>query len=102
MPCKNSVSIFKGDDTGAFGGNFLTVNANIPTGYNISKAEIKIGILEPVVVNNPVFPLRINLTSEQTALLMNKNNIYMAVYDDLGRKATCKGVISFNAKEQVV
>lgn len=94
--------IYKGDDTGAFGATFLTVNANIPTGYNVSKAEIKIGILDPIIINNPDFPLSINLTSEQTALLMDKNSIYMAVYDDNNLKKTCKGVVTFKAREQIV
>lgn len=98
----SNYSIYKGDDTDAFGGSFLTINATIPTGYTVSKAEIKIGILEPIEIDNPVFPLQISLSSGQTTLLMNKNNIHMAVYDEEGRKATCKGVITFNAKEQVV
>lgn len=94
--------IYKGDDTGAFGQNFLKVNLSVPTGHAVSKAEIKIGILEPIIINNPDFPLVINLTSEQTSLLMNKNDVYMAVYDEEGRKATCKGVVTFNAREQIV
>ena len=102
MTCNNTY-IYKGDDTGAFGATFLIINASIPTGYNVSKAEVKIGILDPIVIENPEFPLSINLTSEQTSLLMNRNDIYMAVYDDQGRKATCrKGVITFKAREQVV
>lgn len=101
MNCNNTY-IYKGDDTGAFGATFLTVNASIPTGYNVSKAEIKIGILDPIVIENPEFPLSINLTSEQTALLMDKNSIYMAVYDDNNLKKTCKGVITFKAREQII
>lgn len=98
------VSIYKGDNTGAFSeGSFLKINVNgIPEGFEVSKAEIKIGILPVIEVENPVFPLGINLTSEQTSVLMNKNNIYVALYDSEGRKKTCKGTKTFDALEQVV
>ena len=94
--------IWKNDDTGAFGNNLLTVKANIPSGYTVSLAKIKIGNLPVMSFPNPVFPLSINLTPAQTRQLQQQNTVYMSVYDDEGRKATCRGSVSFVAKDEVV
>lgn len=94
--------IYKGDDTGGFGGTFLTVYAKIPEGYAVSKAKIKIGNLPVFTYTDPVFPLQINLTSAQTRQLATQNECYMAVYDGAGRKRTLKGTLKFVAKDEVV
>ena len=96
------VAIWKNDDTGAFGNNFLTIKAKIPEGYTVSKAKLKIGNLPVMTFNAPDFPLVINLSSAQTRSLQQQNSVYLAIYDDLGRKATCKGTITFIAKDEVV
>ena len=94
--------IYKGDDTAAFGNTLLTINATIPEGRVVSKAKVKIGNLPVMTFSNPVFPLKINLTSSQTRQLSTQTECYMAVYDEEGRKATCKGVLKFVAKDEVV
>lgn len=95
-------SIYKGDDTSAFGNNFIRVKAKIPEGFIITKAKIRIGNLPIVTVMNPTFPLIINLTAAQTRQLSTQNECYMAVYDEQNRKRTCTGVLKFIAKDEVV
>lgn len=95
-------SIIKGDNSGAFGNSFLTIRANIPTGHTVTKAQLKIGNLAIKTYNNPTFPLVVNLTEAETRQLTEQNNCFLAVYDEQGRKATCKGTITFVAKDQVV
>lgn len=100
MGCCNA--IYKGDDTNAFGQIFLVINATLPEGYIISKAEVKIGNLPIFTFDNPVFPLSIELTHEMTLKLDDRNNVYMKVYDSLGRGQTCCGTVVIEAKDGVV
>lgn len=88
--------IFQGDNTAAFGGNFLTINISSESGIvpTITRAELKIGCICKTF-NNPTFPMTINLTEEETAKLSATNTVYMAVWDANGRKKTCQGTISF-------
>lgn len=96
-------TIFKGDDSSAFGGAFITINANnIPTGFEISKAKFKVGNLPVITFDNPQFPLVVNLTSVQTRQLQQQNVCYLAVYDNEGRKLTCRGKAEFVALDEVV
>lgn len=98
-------NIFKGDNTGAFNNTFLKINLRMPEGFEetpISKAKFKVSNLPTMIFNNPVFPLQINLTSAQTAQLKQQNTCYLAIYDEEGRKATCKGNIKFVAYDSVV
>lgn len=91
------MTLYQGDNTAAFGGNFLKINIvpeegqPIPT---ITKAELRIGCIHKVF-ENPVFPLTINLTEEESAKLQAQNTAYLAVWDIEGRKKTCTGNISF-------
>lgn len=95
--------IYQGDNTSAFGGNFLTINItsnfeNLPT---IKRAEIKMGCVCKTF-ENPTFPMTINLTEEETAKLSSVNTAYMAVWDINGRKKTCQGSITFNTSARRV
>lgn len=92
-----------GDNTGAFGGTFLTISLNNNTGEQItvSKAVFACGSVR-VEFKNPVFPLVVNLTEEQTEKLNCKNTCYLAVWDDQGRKRTCEGSLSFNTNPRKV
>jgi hypothetical protein len=94
--------IYKGDDTSSFGNSFLTIEAEIPEGYSVSKAEIKVGNLPKMVFKDPVFPLVINLTSQQTRSLDTQNEVTMAVYDGSGKRKTCEGLLRFIAKDGIV
>lgn len=97
----SSNAIFKGDDSGAFGNTFITINLDNPLGYPISKAIFVCGCIQKPF-KNPVFPLRINLTSQETAKLRSSNVCYLVVYDSEGRQKTCQGSLTFNAQNGVI
>lgn len=97
----SSNAIFKGDDSGAFGNNFITINLDNPLGYPISKAIFVCGCIQKPF-KNPVFPLRINLTSQETTKLRSSNVCYLVVYDSEGRQKTCQGSLTFNAQNGVI
>lgn len=97
--------IFRSDDTRAFGQDWLEINAEFPDdtwASRISKAEFKVGQLPVMTFDNPTFPFVVNLTSEQTALLKDVNNCYLAVYDEEGRKQTCEGQLTFTSTRRRV
>ena len=99
-----SQNIYQGDNTAAFGGNFLTINIVVPEGEDIpsiSRAELKIGCFHKVI-ETPTFPLTINLTEEETTHLKTENTAYLAVWDDQGRKKTCEGSLIINTNPQRV
>lgn len=96
------MTIHKGDDTNAFGFNFLTINLENAQDYVISKAEVKIGVIRKIF-DNPTFPLQISLNKEETDQLNEfSNKCFMAIYDTMGRKYTCEGTLSFKASPKVV
>lgn len=92
-----------GDNTSAFGGNFLTITLQNQTGADIkvSKAVFVCGTVRVEVVD-PEFPLQINLNEEQTAQLNCKNVCYLAVWDELGRKLTCEGSLTVGTRPRKV
>lgn len=97
------MTIFQGDNTAAFGGNFLTINLSysgeiLPT---ISRAELKIGCICKSF-QNPTFPITINLNEDESAKLQAQNTAYLAVWDAEGRKKTCVGSITFNTQSRRV
>lgn len=97
------MTIFQGDNTAAFGGNFLTINLSyngevLPT---ISRAELKIGCICKSF-QNPTFPITINLNEDETAKLQTQNTAYLAVWDIEGRKMTCVGSLTFNTQSRRV
>lgn len=99
------VPIVRFDDTDSFSQDFLEIDAEFPDDTwapRISKAEFKIQNLPVITFENPVFPLTINLSSEQTALLKDVNNCYLAVYDEQGRKQTCEGQLTFMSTRRKV
>lgn len=95
------VDVYKTDDTGAFGNQFITINLNNPQGYTISKAIFVCGCLKKTFVN-PVFPLIVNYTSEESTQFRASNVCYLVVYDSQGRQKTCQGTLTFNAKNGVI
>lgn len=90
-----------GDNTAAFGGRFLRISLRNGTGLTISKAVFACGPVR-VEFKNPVFPLIVNLTEEQTSQLKCKNHCYLAVWDEDGRKRTCEGTLSFDTDPRKV
>lgn len=94
-------TIFIGDNTGAFGNRFITINLINPLGYTISKAVFVCGkITKPFP--NPAFPLTVNFTSAESAELKPENICYLVVYDEQGRQKTCTGTLKFNAQYGVI
>ena len=97
--------IFRGDSTSSFSQNFLEIYAEFPDdtwAERVTMAQFKIENLPVMTFENPVFPLKINLTSAQTALLKDVNNCYLAVYDENGLKQTCEGQLTFTTRRRVV
>lgn len=94
-------AIYKGDNTAAFGNNFITINLNNPLGYTVSKAILVCGCIQKTF-ENPEFPLIINLTSQETNQLRSSNVCYLVVFDSEGRQKTCNGTITFKAQNGVI
>ena len=93
------VAIQRGDNTRAFGSNFLRIYLNNPNHLFISKAVFHInGELEKVY-ENPVFPLNVNFTGEETMKLKQDNTCKLALWDDSGRRRTADGKFTFFVKE---
>ena len=90
-----------GDNTAAFGGRFLRISLNNETGLAISKAVFACGSVR-IEFKNPVFPLIVNLTEEQSSKLNCNNTCYLAVWDEDGRKRTCEGSLNFNTNPRKV
>lgn len=93
--------VFMGDNTGAFGNSFITINLDNPLGYEVSKAIFVCGCIQKSFVN-PVFPLVVNFTSQETSRLKVTNTCYLVAYDAQGRQKTCKGTLTFKAQNGVI
>jgi hypothetical protein len=95
--------IVKGDDTNAFGGKLLLIDIEVPEGeeYIITKAIFKCGCIRKTF-ENPVFPIEVNLSSDETKQLNPSNNCYLAVFDENGLKQTCEGTLRIEALNEVV
>lgn len=92
-------SINRGDNTGAFGCNFLKIYLNNPNNLYIQKAVFQInGNLEKEFID-PKFPLKINFTGEETELLCQVNHCKLALWDESGRRRTAEGKFTFFVKE---
>lgn len=96
-----NLPIYKTDDTGAFGNNFITINLENPLDYQISKAVFVCNCITKTF-ENPVFPIVINFDSQETAKLRTSNTCFLVVYDSEGRQKTCKGTLTFYAKNGVI
>lgn len=96
-----TVTIYRGDNTEAFGSKFLLIDIENPNALVISKAEFRCGdVLKEFL--NPIFPIEVSLNEKETETLQRTNYGYLAVYDEKGRKKTLEGSVSFNAKGKVV
>lgn len=96
-----TLPIYKGDNTGAFGNRFITINLDNPDNYVISRVIFVCGCIHKSF-ENPVFPLTVNLTSEETGNLKPSNVCYLVAYDSEGRQKTCKGTLTFPATQGVI
>ena len=97
--------VFKDDDPGAFGNNFITINLNNPMAYVVSKVEFIVnggGCIPPKFYENPVFPLRINFTREETSKFLGVNVCRLRAYDENGLRKTCNNSLTFYAQNGVI
>ncbi len=95
--------LFQGDDTDFMGNALMKVSLKnpIPEGHRITKAVIAIGVIRKVY-ENPVFPFFVNLDKCETSKLSKTSKVYMAVWDELGRKGTCVGTVEIDTEPQRV
>jgi len=95
------MTLYRGDDTDAFGNSFITINIETEVGVIISKAVFQCGTIKKVF-EDPVFPLSIELTASETKMLPANNTCYLAVWDENNKKRTCEGSINFKTQSGVV
>lgn len=97
-----STTIFKGDDSDAFGRNLIRVNA--PKGIEeglISKCIFQCGCYQQVI-DTPTFPFYLNIPSEGSKKLSYANECYLQLFDKEGKRITLKGNLTILAEKQVV
>lgn len=95
-------SINRGDNTGAFGCEFLRIYINNPNNLYIQKAIFQInGELEKEYID-PIFPLKVNFTGAETELLHQVNYCKLALWDEHGRRRTADGKFTFFVKENQI
>ena len=106
-----SNTIFKGDNTGAFGNNFITIRIFNELSKPISKIEVVTN--SGLCIPNKVFTdennfqtenisLDVNYTSEETDKLNATNVCNVVAYDMQGRRSTCNQSLTFYAKNGVI
>ena len=93
---------YRGDDFDAFNQEWVQIELDFPEGWIISRADFKVGNLPVMRFMNPIFPLDVNLTAEQSSNLKDINTCYMAIYDEEGRKLTLEGSWTFQVEDEVV
>ena len=91
------VTIYKGDDTNAFGNNLIQINLDGADGLTISKVIFQCGTLQKTYVR-PKFPIFIDFSSDETKRLDEDSVCYLQVFDEKGRRQTCETTLSFKAK----
>lgn len=92
------MTIMCGSDTNAFGRNFLIIELENPQNKIITKAEFVVGEIIKKF-NNPIFPLKVNLSAEETVKLKCINHGYLIVYDESGLKTILEDKITFSARK---
>lgn len=102
-------TIFKGDNTAAFGGTFLTIKVSNPDLYPISKIIFVVngGSIKKEFTDENMFQtaetiLTVNFSSKETSILYPNNVGNLVVYDEYGRQETCKEYVKFNAQTGVI
>lgn len=105
-------SIYRGDDTAAFGNNFITITVKNPKLYQISKLVVTtnsgVCIPDKVFTDADFFAredinLFVNYTSSETLKLNNGANVVkLAAYDMNGLQQTCPQSKTFYAQNGVI
>lgn len=94
-------AIYKGDDTGAFGQDFIIINVEGLDGVYISKCIFQCGPIQKIYTR-PQFPIKVNFTHEESKRLQQQSVCYLQVFDEQGLRQTCEGTLEFTAQPQVV
>ena len=88
------MTLRNGDNTRAFGGNFITMFIDNPAQIPVSKVIFSVGCIVKTY-ENPQFPLYINFNSKETEALNYINTGYLTAFDQFGQQMTCEGSITF-------
>ena len=103
--------IFKGDNTGAFGNNFIEITVKNPLRYPISKIIFVINggcIKKPFsgddydYFQSDEIVLTVNFSSAETVKLRDANVGNLVIYDMQGRQSTCQQSLTFYARNGVI
>lgn len=98
---ESKATIYRGDDTAAFGGTLMRINVTNNTPYTISKVVWTSGTIRKEF-ENPSNPIVVNLTSEETMKLSTDNICQVACYDQYGRKMTIPKTLKFKSIQRKV
>lgn len=103
------MAIYKGDNTAAYGGSFITIEVSNPDLVKISKIVFVVngGIIKREWTDENYFQteetiLTVNFDSAETRKLSDTNVGNLITYDEQGRQSTCSQYVTFNAKEGVI
>ena len=101
--------IFKGDNTAAFGGNFLTILVKNPDLCKISKLIFSVngGCIQKPFTDPEYFQreetlLSVNFDSTETVRLSTTNIGNLIAYDEFGLQETCIQSVKFYAQNGVI
>ena len=103
--------LFKGDNTAAFGGYFLTIKVKNPQLYKISKLIFSVngGIIQKPFKGEDYnyfqqeeTLLTVNFTSQETQRLSASNIGNLIAYDEYGLQETCVQSVKFYAQNGVI
>ena len=102
-------TIFKGDNTASFGGDYLTIKVKNEHLFKISKLIFVVngGIIQKPFTDEDYFQraeilLKVNFTSEETQKLNASNVGRLVAYDEFNQQRTCFQSVSFNAQNGVI
>ena len=107
----SSNAVFKGDNTAAFGGNFITIKVKNPQLYKISKLlfSANSGIIQKPFKGEDYnyFQLEeiilvVNFDSNETKKLSATNVGNLIAYDENGLQETCVQSVKFYAQNGVI
>ena len=108
---QSQIPVYKGDDTGAFGNQFITITVKNSNLYPILKlvAVTNSGCCIPdkVFTNENHFQtetieLTVNYTSNETEKLNSTNTLKLVAYDINGLQYTCSQTLTFYAQNGVI
>lgn len=107
----SSNTVFKTDDTGAFGNQFITIKFKNPRLYPVSKILVVVngGVCIPpkefTDENNfqiEETTLNVNFVSNETAKFNAANVVNLVAYDMQGLQYTCRQSFTFYAQNGVI